>query len=71
MTLFWIGIAIFTLGVVIRCYCRVKYYRDYKNNAHTDMQKQELRSKYRPMILVGLAIEAIGCIVGVISIWAS
>ncbi len=35
------------------------------------MQKQELRSKYRPMIFVGLAIEAIGCIVGVISIWAS
>lgn len=69
MSLFWLGIIIFAVGVVIRVLIRFKYYNDYKANAHTDAQKEEMRSKYRPLIFIGLGIEVIGCIISVISIF--
>ena len=66
MSLFWLGIIIFAVGVVIRMLIRFKYYNDYRSNAHTDAQKEEMRSKYRPLIFIGLGI---GCIISVISIF--
>lgn len=69
MSLFWIGVIVFIAGVLVRCGVRLKYYRDCKTNAHTTIQAQEMKSKYRPAIFAALVIEVIGCIITVISIW--
>lgn len=69
MTLFWVGVSIFVIGALVRYYYKFKYYKDYKNNAHTDLQRGEMRDKYRPLVFVALAIEVIGCIITFISLW--
>lgn len=66
MVLFWIGIAVFIAGVIVRNYYKIKYYHDYKKNAHTYIQQQEMRSRYRPYIFIGLSLELIGCIISII-----
>lgn len=68
--MFWAGIIIFIIGVLVRIIVRFKYYNDYKTNAHTDMQRSEMKAKYRPMIFTGLAIETVGCIIACISVFA-
>lgn len=67
--LFWIGVAVFAIGFIIRYLLKFRYYNDYKANARTDLQKQEMRSKYRPLIFIGLGVEGIGCIILLVSIW--
>lgn len=67
MTLFWIGMAIFGIGLVIRNIFKFRYYRDFTKNAHTDLQKQELKSRYRPLIFTGLGIEIVGCLIACVS----
>lgn len=68
MTLFWIGVAVFLLGVLVRFYFRFRYYKDYTRLAHTDLQKKELRSMYRPKIFWGTGLAALGCIIALISL---
>lgn len=69
MDWFWIGIAVFSAGVIVRVIFKVRYYRDYKNNAHTDRQRDEIRSKYRPLIFIGLGLEVLGLVFSAVSIW--
>lgn len=71
MGLFWTGIIIFGIGLVVRYIFKFKYYNDYKANAHTDLQRQELKTKYRPLIFVGLGIETLGCIIALVWILIS
>lgn len=66
--IFWIGTTVFIIGMILRIYFKWKYYRDYMSNAHTDLQKQEMKSKYRPKIFIGLGIEVAGCIISVIGL---
>ena len=63
MVLLWIGIAIFIIGVIVRNIYKIRYYNDAKENAHTDLQRQEIKSFYRPKIFIGLGIEVLGVIV--------
>lgn len=71
MTLFWIGIIVFLIGFAIRWICKIKYTRDYKENARTELKATELRSKYRPMIFTALVVEIIGCVIAFISAFMS
>lgn len=66
--LFWTGIAIFFIGLIIRYIFKYKMYRDFTAKARTDVQKKEINDQYRPKIYVGLAIEVIGVIIGILSI---
>ncbi len=68
MELFWIGIVVFAIGVLLRIYFRFKYYHEYKTSVRTDRQAEELRATYRPKIFIGLGIEIIGCIISIISV---
>lgn len=67
--LFWIGIVVFAIGFILRYVFKFKYFRDYKVRAHTALQKQEMRTRYRPVMFVSLAIEGAGCIITLISVW--
>lgn len=71
MSLFWIGIIVFVLGVIVRYIFKFNYYRAYKNGAQTDTQRNNLSTKYRPLIFIGLGIEILGCILSFISVWYS
>lgn len=64
-TFFWIGIAVFLAGVAVRYI----YNRDYKDTAHTELQRRGLKDFYRPKIFIGLVLQAIGCVISIISIW--
>lgn len=66
--LFWTGIVIFFIGVIIRYIFKYKMYRDFTGKARTDVQRKEINDQYRPKIYAGLAIEIIGVIVGIFSI---
>lgn len=48
---------------------KYRYYRDYKDTAHTDLQRRGLKDLYRPKIFIGLTLQAIGCVISIISIW--
>ena len=63
MTLLWIGIAIFIIGVIVRNIFKIRYYNDAKANAHTDLQRQEIKAVYRPKIFIGLGVEVLGVII--------
>lgn len=71
MVLFWIGIVAFIAGVIVRNYYKIKYYHDYKKNAHTYIQQQDMRARYRPYIYIGLGLELVGCIISMISAFYS
>lgn len=71
MSLFWIGIAVFILGIIVRNIFKFKYYHACKERAHTDIQRRELSAKYRPLIFAGLGLEVLGCVIGFVSIWVS
>ncbi|MDE7410476.1 MAG: hypothetical protein K2M94_00355 [Paramuribaculum sp.] len=64
---FWFGISVFGIGVLVRCYSAIRYYKEYKTNAHTDVQKQELTVKYRSLRFISIALQAAGCIISYIS----
>ncbi len=66
---FWAGIAVFVIGFVLRYVFKFQYYRDYRDNARTEMQRQEMKAKYRKLIFIGLAVEVIGCIICIIGVW--
>lgn len=70
MTWFRTGFAVFVAGVLVRWFFKYRYYKDFRDNAHTDLQKQEMRTKYRPRIFIGLGIEVAGCIICFISLLA-
>lgn len=67
-TLFWVGIAVFALGFVLRYIFKFRYYSDYRAKAHTDRHKQEMAAKYRPLVFIGLGVEMAGCIISFISL---
>lgn len=67
--LFWTGIAIFALGFIVRYLVKFKYYQDYRDHAHTELQRQQLRLKYRPRVYIGLGIEIVGCLASLASIF--
>lgn len=67
MDYFWIGIVIFSIGYIIRIAARLKYVKEYKEKARTPLSAQELKSKYRPKIFIGLLIMVVGCLVTAIS----
>ncbi len=62
MALLWIGIVIFIIGVIVRNIFKIKCYNDLRANAHTDMEQQEIKARYRPKIFIGLGIEILGVI---------
>lgn len=67
MTLFWIGIIIFAIGVVIRNVFKIQMYREYnKAKGMTEIRKKELNAHYRPLIFIGLGIETAGVILEII-----
>ncbi len=68
MTLFVIGILVFTIGVLHRCYFRCKYHNVYRRRLHTCRQADELHAIFRPKIYIGISIEVLGCIISVISV---
>ncbi len=59
-TLFWVGIAVFALGLIYRMTYKIIYYKDYSSNGHTEMRRQEMRTKYRPKFYIGLVIQILG-----------
>ncbi len=68
MNLFWIGIIVFLVGLATRIFFKYRYYRDYTREGRTDTMKKEIKSRYRPMIFTGLAIEIVGVILAVIGL---
>lgn len=70
MTWFWIGIIVFVIGFVLRYVFKFKYYADYKSNANMPLKREDMSSKYRPLIFWGLAIEVLGCAIACISVFA-
>lgn len=68
-TFLWIGIVVFLAGVAVRYIYKYRYYRDYKDTAHTDLQRRGLKDLYRPKIFIGLVLQLIGCVISIISIW--
>lgn len=67
MTLFWIGIIIFAIGVAVRNIFKIRMYREYnKAKGMTEMRKREINARYRPLIFIGLGIETAGVIIGII-----
>lgn len=66
--LFWCGLVVFLCGFIMRYIVRFKYYRNYRQSSHTDLQKQEMSTRYRPLIFIGLVIEGVGCIITFISL---
>lgn len=66
---FWAGIAVFGIGMIVRYVFKVRYYKDYTAHAHTDLQCQEIRSRYRPLIFIGTGIQLLGCIISIIALY--
>lgn len=64
MTLFWIGVAVFGAGVIIRWIFKFRMYHAYNNaNGLPDVRRKEISARYRPLIFVGLGIEILGLLI--------
>lgn len=67
MTLFWIGTAVFGVGVIVRWIFKFRMYRAYNNaNGLPDVRRKEISARYRPLVFVGLGIEIVGLLIDVI-----
>ncbi len=67
MNLFWIGIIVFAIGVIIRIIFKFRLYREYNRaKGMTEIRKKEINTRYRPLIFIGLGIETAGVVLGII-----
>lgn len=67
-TLFWIGVGIFIVGVAVRWYVRIRYYKSVRTKKPTDIETRYQRSNYRLRLGIGLAIETVGCVIALLAV---
>ncbi len=71
MVLFWSGIVVFLIGVFVRNFFKIRYYREQRSSGRTEIKAAEIKAKYRPLWFLGIGIQIVGVVISGISLYLS